>query len=210
MGLAADDIDLVASAAQRLDISKGRALIAIAGPPASGKSTLADGLKRRLDGLGLPCGLVPMDGFHLSNEVLSDRQLLDRKGAPQTFDAAGFCALVERLLIDADVSVPHFNRECDCVEVNAGLVTRAQRHVIVEGNYLFLKHNHWRSLAQFWSLRVFIAPTRPVLEKRLIERWLSYGLTAEQALARARKNDLPNAAYTLDHSDLAQIDLRLY
>jgi len=208
MGLEAD-IDLVAATARRLDTSKSRALIAIAGPPASGKSTLAEGVKQRLDALGFPCGFVPMDGFHLSNEVLSERQLLDRKGAPETFDAAGFCALVEELLLDGEVSVPHFNRGRDCVEVDADVVTRAQRHVVVEGNYLFLQQAGWRRLAAFWSLRVFISPPLNVLKERLVGRWLSYGLTADQAVARAELNDLPNAAYILEHSDLTRVNLRL-
>jgi fructokinase len=66
---------------------QARRVVAIAGPPASGKSTLAAGLVAALRGAGVHSQLVPMDGFHLDNRILTDRGILDRKGSPPSFDA---------------------------------------------------------------------------------------------------------------------------
>ena len=77
----------------------GRYLVAVAGPPGSGKSTLAEQLVMGLNdraGDNL-VGIVPMDGFHLSNEALDQLGERHRKGAIHTFDAHGFVALVEQL-----------------------------------------------------------------------------------------------------------------
>jgi len=74
-----------------------RRVIAIAGPPASGKSTLAAGLVAALQQAGVTSQLVPMDGFHLDNSVLTDRGILDRKGSPPSFDAIGLLRLVQVL-----------------------------------------------------------------------------------------------------------------
>ena len=69
---------------------QARRVVAIAGPPASGKSTLAAGLVAAIRGAGVHSQLVPMDGFHLDNRILSDRGILDRKGSPPSFDAMDF------------------------------------------------------------------------------------------------------------------------
>ena len=69
-----------------------RLLVAIAGPPGSGKSTLAE---RLASGIGPSAAALPMDGFHLDNATLRQKGLLDRKGAPETFDAKGFVDTVQ-------------------------------------------------------------------------------------------------------------------
>lgn len=88
----------------------GRRLIAVAGAPASGKSVLGAALRDALRRDGVCAELVPMDGFHLDNRILDARCLRARKGAPETFDAAGFIALVQRLRSDAEVVYPLFDR----------------------------------------------------------------------------------------------------
>lgn len=83
--------DLVAKILATLFAGKRR-LVAIAGPPASGKSTLACELAQAHPSFAL----VPMDGFHLDNATLKARNRLDRKGAPDTFVCGGFLGLVTR------------------------------------------------------------------------------------------------------------------
>lgn len=69
----------------------GRSIVGIAGAPGAGKSTLAQKLADYLtDVLNIHSAYLPMDGFHFSNEVLRQKQLLDRKGAPETFDVNGY------------------------------------------------------------------------------------------------------------------------
>ncbi|MCH2077556.1 MAG: nucleoside/nucleotide kinase family protein [Rhodobacteraceae bacterium] len=202
-------VEAIASAVDRLEGSETRHLIAIAGPPASGKSTLAELVQQRLIADGKPCGLVPMDGFHLDNSMLAEMGALEHKGAPDTFDIAGFSKLVQALLNEDQLPIPLFDRENDRVEQNAALIEPEQRHVVVEGNYLFLNLPGWRELRELWSLGVFLRPSLGVLEDRLIQRWLDLGHTAEEAKQRTTKNDLVNAQTVLEMSDHLQIDVLL-
>ena len=155
----------------------------------------------------MPCGIVPMDGFHLDNEILKARGLLSRKGAPETFDVEGFKALLHQLITEKEVSVPLFDRAGDIVIPNAVYIEEHHHHIIIEGNYLFLDEDVWRGLQPYWSLRVFISPPLEVLEQRLVERWLAHGLEEGAAKKRARTNDIPNAKRILEQSDLQAVDI---
>ncbi|MGC6536645.1 MAG: hypothetical protein ACON44_04745 [Candidatus Puniceispirillaceae bacterium] len=189
--------------------SDKRTLIAIGGPPASGKSTLAAELHRLLNANNRPCGLIPMDGFHLDNNILQDRGLLSRKGAPETFDVVGFAKLIGALNSEKDISVPLFDRDRDCVVRDASNITANQKHIIIEGNYLFLNDGLWRDLHSYWTLSVFIAPPIKELEARLIRRWVDQGLDKEAAETRAKTNDIPNANLILSQSNMHLIDVLL-
>jgi pantothenate kinase len=179
-----------------------RLLVALAAPPAAGKSTLAERLRRKAEAALGPgvAAVVPMDGFHLDNAVLSARGLLARKGAPETFDAAGFVALVERLRWEQEVVVPLFDRARDLAVAGAAVVEARHRLVIVEGNYLLLDRPPWDRLAGLWDLSVAIEVPLAELERRLVGRWLAHGLERGAAEARARGNDLPNAELVLEAS----------
>ena len=83
-----------------------RKLVALAGAPGAGKSTLAEALAVRLSN----AAVLPMDGFHLDNRLLKPMGLLPRKGAPETFDADGFCACLSRVAQEAEVIAPLFDR----------------------------------------------------------------------------------------------------
>ncbi len=167
-----------------------RCLIAIAGPPGAGKSTLAAALVREL---GPTAALVPMDGFHFDNDVLAARGLRDRKGAPETFDLAGFSDLLGQLTCEDEVAIPVFDRVQDKVFAAGTVVRAGHRWVIVEGNYLLLDEPGWRDLARYWDLALYLDAPHDVLEERLVHRWLDHGMTLEDARAWALGNDIPNA-----------------
>lgn len=194
---------------QRLPPSDARNFIAIAGPPASGKSTLAEEVRKGVEALGTPCGLVAMDGFHLDNEILDARGLRARKGAPETFDVTGFSKLLAGLAQGDASGVPSFDRGADSVVPNAYNIGKDVRHIVVEGNYLFLDATGWRELQQFWTLRVFLAPPVEELRRRLIQRWLDNGLNQQAAEARATGNDLVNAETVLSHALVDEATLQL-
>jgi fructokinase len=177
-----------------------RRRIAVAGPPGAGKSTFAAAL---VDRLGPAAALVPMDGFHLDNAVLSARGLLARKGAPETFDALGFLRMVERLGEDAEVIVPGFDRARDIAIAGAAVVGPDHRIAVVEGNYLLLDRQPWARLRPLWDLSVMIAPPEAVLEARLVRRWIDHGLPEAEAVARAQGNDMANARTVLSLSAAA-------
>ena len=170
-----------------------RRLVALAGAPASGKSTLAEALAADLNARGCATTIVPMDGFHLHNQILVERHLLNRKGAPQTFDAVGFLRLIERLHEEPEVFFPIFDRARDIAIAGGGVVDAECDTVIVEGNYLFLDAPNWRDLAAHWDMTIKLDVAEDVLKDRLVARWLSYGLSQDAAEARAAENDLVNA-----------------
>lgn len=189
-----------------LKTSDRRLLIGVAGPPAAGKSTIAEALCDRLISEKIAAKVVPMDGFHLDNTVLDERNLRHRKGSPETFDAAGFVSLV-RALKEADraVSIPGFDRQNDCVVPDQDEVGLDQEVLLVEGNYLFLDQEPWRDLFELFDFSVFLNPGIKILEQRLIERWLQYDHTLDEARERAMINDIPNARTVVENSRAADV-----
>lgn len=181
-----------------------RRLVAIAGPPASGKSTLAAAVVHQVPN---SC-VVPMDGFHLDNSILEQRGLLTRKGSPDSFDAMGFKHLIIRLTQEDEVVFPVFDRNLDRAIAGAGVVAAETQTVVVEGNYLLLDAPIWRDLGDYWDDTVQLEVPMPVLKKRLTQRWVDHGFTHSDALAKAAANDLPNAKFVAQHSRPAQVVLR--
>lgn len=171
-----------------------RRLVAVAGAPASGKSTLAKELASELCSMGCSAQVVPLDGFHLHNQILSDRGLLPIKGAPSTFDAQGFAHLVGRLHNDPDIYYPVFDRAQDIAIAGAGYLNELCDTVIVEGNYLLYNVPIWKELYAHWDLSLRLDVPLETLRERLVGRWLEHGLSTAQAQCRAEDNDLANAA----------------
>jgi len=165
----------------------GRFLTALAGPPGAGKSTLAAAL---VAALGAGARAVPMDGFHYDDGLLIRRGLRDRKGAPETFDAAGFLHLLQRLRVEDEVAIPLFDRDLEISRAGADVVSPEDRLLVVEGNWLLLDEAPWN--AARYDLTVFIDVPEAELDRRLVARWAHYGKTPEQARAWIDGNDLPN------------------
>ena len=189
-----------------------RAIIGIAGPPASGKSTLAEAVVQHLnkdDESSIPtASLLPMDGYHLDNHLLESRGLLARKGAPETFNAHGFCEAVKRLpAAKRETFHPRFDRQLDLAIANSISIHQDTRIVIVEGNYLLLKTDPWSSLIDVFAATVFVCPPIDILRDRLEQRWIDHGLDPESAMSRATNNDLVNAELIIRESSKADIEL---
>jgi pantothenate kinase len=186
--------------------NKGRHFVAIAGPPGSGKSTLSQALFEELSSRGEAVKVVPMDGFHLDNSVLIKKDLLARKGAPETFDVMGMIKLIERLADNEDdVVIPVFDRTRDVSVAGAELVLSADKFLIVEGNYLLLNETPWTIFRGFWDQTIFIKTEVKDLEERLVDRWMELGLSSEEAREKVRRNDLLNIELVLNHSVAADI-----
>ena len=178
-----------------LALSKGggRRLVAIAGAPASGKSMLAANLTEAVNGAGRAARTIPMDGFHLDNRLLDISGHRARKGAPETFDAEGFIALVHRLKDGGDVVYPLFDRERDIAIAGAAAIDADCDIAIIEGNYLLLDQDPWRALSPLWDFSIWLETPETVLRECCIQRWLDHGHTPQDARARAEGNDLVNA-----------------
>lgn len=185
-----------------------RHLVAIAGPPGAGKSTLAGALTEHLNTDGdFAAALVGMDGFHFDDRVLKQRGWHDRKGAPHTFDVAGLAVLLGRLrrIEPEPTAIPVFDRSIEISRAGAALIGPDIRVVIVEGNYLLLDQAPWSSLAAFFGTTVMLTAAPEALAARLDARWRHYGLSAEQIRRKLDGNDLPNARTVLELSRKADI-----
>ncbi|RWP42153.1 nucleoside triphosphate hydrolase [Mesorhizobium sp.] len=168
-----------------------RFVVAIAGPPGAGKSTLSTRLHELL-----PEGtaeIVPMDGFHYDDVVLERRSLRARKGAPETFDFAGFETLLKRIrAAEPDIAIPVFDRSMELSRAAASIIAADTKFILVEGNYLLLDEEPWSRLAPLFDFSVFIDVPRAELERRLLERWHEHGRSDEDARAWIASNDMPN------------------
>ena len=184
-----------------------RRLIALAGPPAVGKSTIAETLVTTLLARGDSAALVPMDGFHLDNATLDKRGLRARKGAPETFDLDAFAALIDALRGGNSVHVPGFDRAADAVVPDMHLIDEAVETLVIEGNYLLLDEPGWRDLSDRWSLSVFLSAPEATLEARLLLRWIDNGFDAAGAREKAEGNDLPNARRILEKRMAADLEI---
>jgi pantothenate kinase len=210
------DVEAVCAIVRARMVPQGRTIIAIAGPPASGKSTLAEAVVQELSSnveqaepIDVPLAvLLPMDGYHLDNRLLESKGRLDRKGAPNTFDAVGFCAGVRRLTEPSyEAFYPMFDRNLDMSIAQAISVHPDTPVVVVEGNYLLLNSEPWASLRDVFAATVFVSPPLAALRARLNQRWIDHGLDPEAATSRANRNDLPNAEYVLGNSTEADLIL---
>ena len=193
--------DLIARRAE----GQGRFLVALAGPPGAGKSTLADAI---VAALGAGAKAVPMDGFHYDDRVLHAMGARDRKGAPDTFDAQGFFHLLRRLRHEDAVAIPLFDRDLEISRAGADIVTAADRILVVEGNYLLLNEAPWPEAAPLFDLTVWIDVPQAELVRRLMARWAHYGKSDAEARAWIEGNDLPNIRRVTEGSRRADLVIR--
>ena len=168
-----------------------RLVVAIAGPPGAGKSTIAEGIAALLPDNSV--AVVPMDGFHYDDAVLSARGLSSRKGAPETFDFPGFEILLRRIRSrEPDIAIPVFDRSIELSRAAAAIIRAETRFILVEGNYLLLDEAPWDRLAPLFDMTIFIDLPREVLERRLLQRWQDHGRPDAEARAWVASNDMPN------------------
>jgi pantothenate kinase len=170
-----------------------RRILGIAGPPGAGKSTLAEALVRAL---GPRAVLVPMDGFHLAQRELARLGRSDRKGATDTFDAAGYIALLRRLRNQADdvVYAPEFRREIEEPVACAIAVPRETPLVVTEGNYLLVRDEPWAAVGGLLDDSWYLDLHDDVRLERLIARHVAYGRDRATAISRSLGSDQRNAA----------------
>ncbi|HET6966903.1 MAG TPA: nucleoside/nucleotide kinase family protein [Ornithinibacter sp.] len=192
----------------REQVGTGRpVLLGLVGEPGAGKSTLAASLVATLTTRGASTVLVPMDGFHLANVALAALGRADRKGALDTFDGAGYAALLARLRAAGPHTVwaPTYDRSIEESVAGAIAVPPGTEVVVTEGNYLLVEEEPWDAvrghLDEVWAVRV-----DPALRtQRLVARHVEFGKEPDHAAAWVRAVDEGNAALvraTLDRADL--------
>lgn len=179
----------------------GRYMVAIAGAPASGKSTLAENLRDALVAEGETAIVVPMDGFHFDDLILNARGHRSRKGAPFTFDVLGFEVLLKRIKArEPDIAIPVFDRSMELSRAAAGIVDEKARFILVEGNYLLLRQPPWNRLHSLFDFSIYLKVPVEELERRLTKRWLDHGFDLAYAKNWIASNDLPNIMEVIGNS----------
>lgn len=176
-----------------LENSSERVLIGIIGKPGAGKSTLSKFLMAKLPKEFVT--VVPMDGYHLSNKVLKDLKRADRKGAPDTFDVAGFISLVKRIRTEQTQNIyyPIFDRAIEESIAAQGVVTSDTKVVIIEGNYLLHDDGGWEVCNDLLDESWMVDVDDDKRISRLISRHIAYGKDPEAAKAWAKGTDEVNA-----------------
>jgi pantothenate kinase len=186
------------------DIPVGqRQVIAIAGAPASGKSTIAASLIEHLDAIDPgSAALLPMDGYHYDDEVLVPRGWRPRKGAPHTFDVGGYASALRRIRANDEpwVAVPRFDRDLEIARAGAIIVGPTARVIVSEGNWLLLRDEPWPELLPLFDHTVMVVADMETLERRNRERWVGYDYTEGMIREKLEGNDMPNARLVYERS----------
>ena len=170
-----------------------RRILGLVGAPGSGKSTLAEQILEALPGRAV---MVPMDGFHLANVELERLGRASRKGAEDTFDSAGYVALLNRLReprYDETVYAPAFRREIEEPIAGAIPVSPDVPLVITEGNYLLLERGHWKAVRPLLDEAWYVDVDPDLRRQRLVDRHIRFGRGEEAARKWVEQTDEPNA-----------------
>jgi pantothenate kinase len=170
-----------------------RRILGLAGPPGAGKSTLA---ARLTAGLGRSTAVVPLDGFHLADAELIRLGRLGRKGAPDTFDVAGFLALLARIrraTPGETVYAPSYPRKIDQPIAGSIPVPASTRLVVVEGNYLLFSEPPWTEVRDFLDEAWWVDLPAVERHSRLVARHVQWGKTPSAAERFVTASDEANA-----------------
>ena len=188
--------DLLARDAIAL-VGQSRAILGIAGSPGAGKSTFVDVLLERVRAVKGDDWVahIPMDGFHLADAQLDRIGARGRKGAPDTFDAAGYAHLLERVRAETDrpVYIPGFDRTLEQPLAAALVVLPSARLVVTEGNYLLLDDPDWTRAHRAMDAVWFVTSDETVRAERLVSRHIQFGKTPHEARAWVATTDQRNA-----------------
>ena len=211
----AQPLDYVGTA---LNSPSTRLLIGLVGVPGAGKTTLAAHWATHLNaahGAGTAVALG-MDGFHLTKAQLAQSSdpvaAFARRGAPWTFDAAGFVAALQRVRQSADVCAatwPGFEHAIGDPIADATTIPAATRIVIVEGLYLLHDDDGWQDVRGQLDVCWYLDTPLPVAMDRLAQRHMqAWGFTRHQADERIATNDGLNARLVADSAARADFLIR--
>lgn len=200
---------LVEEIASLLQGSKPRTMIGIVGKPGAGKSTVVTEIQKQFSTEDV--AIIPMDGYHLSNEELIRLGRRERKGAPDTFDVEGFISLITRVRneIDKDHTFHIFHREIEASKADEGIVLRNTKVIVIEGNYLFSEEHNWSEVFPLLDQSWFIEIDDEIRMQRLITRHIKYGKTPQEAEDWSRGSDEANAKFIAKTASRAERIIKL-
>jgi pantothenate kinase len=192
--------ELVARVRQRNASKQAPVVIGVVGAPGAGKTTLVESLIKELnrntpEPESQEFAHVPMDGFHLSDQELTRLGILDRKGAPETFDVHGYAALLQRLRSERDAVVyaPGFERTLEQPIAGVIPVFPSATTILTEGNYLLLDSPEWRKVRNQCTEIWYCEQDDSLRIQRLIQRHVEFGKSPAEAEAWVATVDEKNA-----------------
>jgi pantothenate kinase len=137
-----------------------------------------------------------MDGYHLAQSELDRLGRADRKGAPDTFDAAGYVALLRRLRDPVPreaVYAPEYRRDLHHGVAGAIPVPADVPLVITEGSYLLLDEHGFGPVRGLLDLCWYVDLPDDVRTQRLVARHTRSGKAPGAAHAWTHGPDQRNA-----------------
>ncbi|KAI5243099.1 P-loop containing nucleoside triphosphate hydrolase protein [Aureobasidium subglaciale] len=189
---------------RRMDASK-RVIIALAGPPGSGKSTAAEAVVDRLNKNHdrIWAQVLPMDGFHYPRHTLDMMPNKDeayaRRGADWTFDAPKLLDFLQNLRQSSTKSsaiiwAPRFDHASKDPTEEAIEIGPHISLVILEGSWLLLDEEPWIGVSAMVDDTWFIDVDPALARMRIAQRHVRAGIEQDliKAFVRADGNDMVN------------------
>lgn len=188
---------------------RDRYLLALSGPPGSGKSSVAALLCQLLAKKGIRALVLPLDGFHMKNKELKrkririedrDLSLYERKGAKESYDVEGLFQTMSRLKTGDPLTWPVYSRTLHEPVEEGVRVQGVDCLCIIEGNYLLLDVEPWVRLRSFFDKKILILGKRSLMRRRIVSRKMRGGFTKMEAEAHFRRSDALNIAEVIERS----------
>ena len=187
-----------------------RYIIAIAGPPGCGKSSIAHLLNYLLkNNFNLNTTILPLDGFHHKNNYLQSNRisiknrvlsLYDIKGAPETYNLESFINSLKKLINGENFYWPIYSRKIHNPIEKGIKITDDKSIFIIEGNYLLLDELPWKELTRYYNKKIFISSSLHFLKKRIIKRKLAGGHSRKEAVKHYKISDRENIKRVLNNT----------
>ena len=183
----------------------------------AGKTTLCEFLEylSKQDQEFTDIQALGLDGFHYHSDYINSHDAIvlgekvpmkQVKGCPETYDTAKVRKKLEKIKTE-DILWPIYDRNLHDVVEDQIKVTKDI--ILIEGNWLLLKQEPWKSMQQYADYKILILAEEEMLKERLISRKEKGGLTREEAVAWYQNSDSKNVKRVLKDSCRKHLNLLL-